>query len=169
MTEQGKAIGGARLDRAIADNYTGRGSSERTDMLPAGFVRYEYSMADVPVMLYAGVGYTERFPDYWELFSPTYGTDGSSDVFDKVKTEKTTQLDVGAQYSGKRLNGWVSAYVGRIDDFILFRYSANNARISKVNNVNATVMGGETGVSYRLTDEWKTDASLAYYMGAKYG
>lgn len=129
MTEQGKAIGGARLDRAIADNYTGRGSSERTDMLPAGFVRYEYSMADVPVMLYAGVGYTERFPDYWELFSPTYGTDGSSDVFDKVKTEKTTQLDVGAQYSGKRLNGWVSAYVGRIDDFILFRYSANNARI----------------------------------------
>ncbi|SQI43419.1 Colicin I receptor precursor [Leminorella richardii] len=162
MTEQGKAIGGARLDRAIADNYTGRGSSERTDMLPAGFVRYEYSMADVPVMLYAGVGYTERFPDYWELFSPTYGTDGSSDVFDKVKTEKTTQLDVGAQYSGKRLNGWVSAYVGRIDDFILFRYSANNARISQVNNVNATVMGGETGVSYRLTDEWKTDASLAY-------
>lgn len=131
MTEQGKAIGGARLDRAIADNYTGRGSSERTDMLPAGFVRYEYSMADVPVMLYAGVGYTERFPDYWELFSPTYGTDGSSDVFDKVKTEKTTQLDVGAQYSGKRLNGWVSAYVGRIDDFILFRYSANNARISQ--------------------------------------
>lgn len=68
-------------------------------------------------MLYAGLGYTERFPDYWELFSPTYGPDGTSDVFDKVKTEKTTQLDIGAQYSGKHTNAWVSAYVGRVNDF----------------------------------------------------
>lgn len=69
-------------------------------------------------MFYAGIGYTERFPDYWELFSPTYGPDGSADVFDNVKTEKTTQLDIGAQYTGKRLNGWVSAYIGGL--MILF-------------------------------------------------
>lgn len=43
-------------------------------------------------MLYAGLGYTERFPDYWELFSPTYGPDGTSDAFDKVKTEKRPSL-----------------------------------------------------------------------------
>jgi outer membrane receptor protein involved in Fe transport len=79
-----------------------------------------------------------------------------------VKTEKTTQLDIGAQYSGKRTNAWVSAYVGHVNDFILFRYDPNDAYISQVDNINATIMGGEAGVSYKLTDSWKTDASLAY-------
>lgn len=82
-----------------------------------------------------------------------------------MKTEKTTQLDIGAQYSGKRTNAWVSAYVGRVNDFILFRYDPSDAYISQVDNINATIMGGEAGVSYKLTDNWKTDASLAYSWG----
>lgn len=157
-----KVVGGARLDRVLVDNFSGKGSSERTDTLPAGFVRFEHNLAEMPLMLYAGLGYTERFPDYWELFSPTYGPDGTSDTFDKVKTEKTTQLDIGVQYSGKRTNARISAYVGRVNDFILFRYDPNDAYISTVDNINATIMGGEAGVSYKLTDSWKTDASLAY-------
>lgn len=161
-TAQSKVVSGARLDRVIVDNFTDEGASERTDTLPAGFVRLEHNLADLPIMFYAGLGYTERFPDYWELFSPTYGPDGSTDVFDKVKTEKTTQIDIGAQYKGQRVNSWISAYVGRVNDFILFRYDRNNARVSQVDNVNATIMGGEAGFSYQLTDTWKTDASLAY-------
>lgn len=98
-------------------------------------------MADIPVMFYAGIGYTERFPDYWELFSPTYGPGGSGDAFDKLKTEKTTQIDIGAQYNGERINTWISAYIGRVNDFILFRYDPDNASISQVDNVNATIMG----------------------------
>ncbi|HEM6715077.1 MULTISPECIES: TonB-dependent copper receptor [Citrobacter] len=164
-TEQSKVTGGARLDRVVVDNFTDTGSSQRTDLLPAGFVRVEHNLAEMPVMFYAGIGYTERFPDYWELFSPTYGPDGSADVFDNVKTEKTTQLDIGAQYTGKRLNGWVSAYIGRVNDFILFRYDPHHPRISQVDNVNATIMGGEAGIGYQLTETWKTDASLAYSWG----
>lgn len=164
-TEQSKVTGGARLDRVLVDNFTDTGSSQRTDLLPAGFVRVEHNLAEMPVMFYAGIGYTERFPDYWELFSPTYGPDGSADVFDNVKTEKTTQLDIGAQYTGKRLNGWVSAYIGRVNDFILFRYDPHHPRISQVDNVNATIMGGEAGIGYQLTETWKTDASLAYSWG----
>ncbi|HCT4967332.1 TPA: TonB-dependent copper receptor [Citrobacter koseri] len=164
-TEQSKVTGGARLDRVLVDNFTDTGSSQRTDLLPAGFVRVEHNLAEMPVMFYAGIGYTERFPDYWELFSPTYGPGGSADVFDNVKTEKTTQLDIGAQYTGKRLNGWVSAYVGRVNDFILFRYDPHHPRISQVDNVNATIMGGEAGIGYQLTETWKTDASLAYSWG----
>lgn len=164
-SEQNKAIAGARLDRVIVDNYTGAGLSERTDTLPAAFLRLEHNLTEMPVMLYAGIGYTERYPDYWELFSATYGPSGSVNTFDSVKTEKTTQIDIGAQYSGERLNGWVSAYVGRMNDFILFRYDASNPRISQVDNVNATIMGGETGASYQLTDAWKTDASLAWSWG----
>lgn len=164
-TEQSKVVSGARLDRVLVDNFSDAGSAERTDTLPAGFVRVEHNLVGMPVMFYAGIGYTERFPDYWELFSPTYGPDGSTDAFDKVKTEKTTQIDIGAQYKGERLNGWVSAYVGRVNDFILFRYDPSNAYISQVDNVNATIMGGEAGASYQLSDAWKADASLAYSWG----
>nr|WP_312242284.1 TonB-dependent copper receptor [Pantoea sp.] len=157
---QSKVVGGARLDRALVNNDSAK--SSRSDTLPAGFIRFEHTLNVMPLMLYAGVGYTERFPDYWELFSPTYGPGGRAGAFDNLKTEKTTQLDIGAQYSGARLTGWMSAYLGRVNDYILFRYHPDNARISEADNVNASVMGGETGFSYQLSDSWKTDASLAY-------
>ncbi|WP_353242182.1 TonB-dependent copper receptor [Providencia sp.] len=162
---QGKVVSGARLDRVIVENNKEIGSSGRNTVMPAGFARYEHSLENTPVMLYAGVGYTERFPDYWELFSPKMGPDGTSNVFNSLKTEKTTQLDIGAKYSHENTNAWVSAYVGRVDDFILFRYSASNPRMSQVENVNAMIMGGELGVAQKLSDEWKADASLAYAWG----
>ncbi len=165
MTEQSKIVSGARLDRVVVDNFNAQSASKRTDTLPAGFMRFEHSLAQLPVTLYAGLGYTERFPDYWELFSPTYGPDGATDAFRQVKTEKTTQLDIGAQYSGEQLNGWVSAYIGRVNDFILFRYSPQDTAVSQVDNINATIFGGEAGISYQLTENWKTDASLAYSWG----
>lgn len=164
-TALSKVVGGGRLDRVLVDNFSGNGSSERSDTLPAGFVRFEHNLAELPLMFYAGIGYTERFPDYWELFSPDYGPDGSTDAFDNVKTEKTTQIDIGAQYKGQRLESWVSAYIGRVNDFILFRYDPNDAYISQADNINATIMGGEAGVSFKLTDSWKTDAGLAYSWG----
>lgn len=163
--EQDKLISGARLNQVQADNYTHPGSAKREATLPAGFMRFEHTLPAIPVMLYVGVGYTERFPDYWELFSPKLGPTGTRDVFDHIKSEKTTQLDIGAQYNNERVNSWISAYLGRIDDFILFRYDPRNAYISQVDNVSATIMGAETGISYRLTDNWKTDASLAYAWG----
>ncbi|VXD07127.1 Hemin receptor [Enterobacterales bacterium 8AC] len=161
-TDQDNVVSGARLDRVLVDNFTDTGLAGRNDVLHAGFARIEHSLADIPLMLYAGVGYTERFPDYWELFSPTYGPGGNTSAFNSVKAEKTTQLDIGAQYSTKKLNGWVSAYVGHVNDFILFRYDPNNARVSEADNVNSRIMGGETGFSYKLTDSWKTETSLAY-------
>ncbi|UDJ82695.1 TonB-dependent copper receptor [Kosakonia oryzae] len=164
-TGQSIVVSGARVDSASVDNFSGAGSAVRTATLPAGFVRLEHTPAGMPVMMYAGIGYTERFPDYWELFSPTYGPDGASAAFDSVKTEKTTQIDIGAQYKGARLNSWVSAYVGRVNDFILFRYDPHKADISQADNVDARIMGGEAGASYQLTESWKTDASLAWSWG----
>jgi iron complex outermembrane receptor protein len=32
-------------------------------------VRYEHDLAALPTT-YAGLGHAQRFPDYWELFSP---------------------------------------------------------------------------------------------------
>ncbi|AOM40046.1 TonB-dependent copper receptor [Xenorhabdus hominickii] len=151
--EQSKVIGGVRLDRVQVYKYSTQ--QERKDTIPAGFVRFEHNMKGVPVMFYAGVGYTERSPDYWELFSSRAG----KNAFTDIKNEKTTQLDIGAQYQDQDLKGWVSAYVGKVSDFILFRYSENN---NQAHNVDATIMGGEMGIAYQLNDNWKTDASLAY-------
>ncbi|MCS3432733.1 TonB-dependent copper receptor [Klebsiella sp. BIGb0407] len=165
QSEQNKLISGARLNAMRADNYSHPGSADRSAILPAGFIRFEHTPPGMPVMFYAGLGYTERFPDYWELFSPSLGPQGTKDIFDTLKSEKTTQIDLGAQYNGEQVNGWISAYLGRVNDFILFRYSPSNASISQADNVNATIMGAETGVSYQLTDNWKTDASLAWSWG----
>ncbi|WP_338495125.1 TonB-dependent copper receptor [Erwinia aphidicola] len=160
-----KLVSGARLDRSWVDNFSASGEGARSDTMPAGFMRLEHTLDSLPLMMYAGVGYTERFPDYWELFSPSYGADGHSAAFDTVKAEKTTQLDIGAKYSGKRMDGWVSAYLGHVRDFILFSYDPNNAYVSRADNVNATIMGGEAGLSYKLTESLTADGSLAYSWG----
>ncbi|UDJ88349.1 TonB-dependent copper receptor [Erwinia amylovora] len=165
MDDSRKLITGARLDRTWVDNSTSSGQAKRNDTMPAGFVRLEQTLETLPVMLYAGVGYTERFPDFWELFSKTTYTDGRSSAFDAVAPEKTTQLDIGAKYSGDRLDGWISAYLGRVSDFVLFNYDDANGGAKQVGNVDAAIMGGETGLNYKLTENLNADASLAYSWG----
>ena len=163
--ERNKLVSGARLDRSWVENFSAFGQAARSDTMPAGFMRLEHTLDTLPLMMYAGVGYTERFPDYWELFSPTYGANGHSEAFDTVKSEKTTQLDIGAKYSGRRMEGWVSAYLGHVSDFILFSYDPDNVYVSRADNVDATIMGGEAGLSYALTDSLTMDGSLAYARG----
>ena len=105
----------------------------------------------------AGLGHAERFPDYWELFSPKRGPNGSVNAFDKIKPEKTTQLDFGLQYNGDKLQAWASGYVGVVQDFILFSYREGMMGSStQATNVDARIMGGELGASYQLTGNWKT-------------
>lgn len=164
VTSQDNLITGARLDRSWVNNFSSRGEGSRTDTLPAGFIRLEHKLETLPLMLYAGLGYTERSPDYWELFSPKRGPDGAV-PFDSVKSEKTTQLDFGAKYSGKQLDGWVSAYLGRVNNFILFDYDHHNPRLSRAQNVNANIMGAEAGVNYHLTETLSTESSMAWSWG----
>ncbi len=164
-TSQSQLISGARYDRATADNHSPKGQPRRQSALPAGFIRLEHRLPALPLMVYAGVGYTERFPDYWELFSPTYGANDHSSAFDSVKTEKTTQLDIGAMFSGKQVEGWISAYVGQVNDFILFSYDPKNLRVSQAENVNAAIAGGEVGARYSFTENLSTEVSVAYAWG----
>lgn len=178
-TDQSRLIGGIRLDRASAKDFrpsTGSGmmampnptaGTRRKATLPGGFLRYEYDLASVPATLYAGVGHVQRFPDYWELFSPKTGPDGSVNAFDALRPEKTTQLDIGAQYKTDVLDAWISAYAGRIDDFILFDYKAGGmmGSMTQARNVNAHIAGGELGANYRLSSSWQIGGTLAYAWG----
>ncbi|QIB50230.1 TonB-dependent copper receptor [Pseudomonas sp. OIL-1] len=136
-------------------------NASRRQTLPSGFVRLEQDLSDVAATAYIGVGHVQRFPDYWELFSPK-GSPGAVNAFDGVEPEQTTQLDLGVQYQREGLEAWVSAYAGVVNDFILFDYAGS---ASTANNIDAHIMGAETGVAYELTDNWKTDASLAWAWG----
>lgn len=130
---------------------------KRKENLPSAFMRYEFSPQD-GTTLYAGIGHTQRMPDYWELFSPDNGLHGGENAFTSIKPEKTTQLDIGAYWHGKSIDAWVTAYVGRIDDFILFTHS-------RAANIDAEIIGAEAGSAWQFHSNMSIDASLAYARG----
>ncbi|KWI91103.1 TonB-dependent receptor [Burkholderia ubonensis] len=176
-SDASRVIGGARVDYASArDKRPTTGGmmgkpnptfdDDRSRMLPSGFIRYERDLTALPVTWYAGIGHAERFPDYWELFSAKRGPAGAVNAFSAVKPEKTTQLDIGAQYRSERLDAWVSAYAGYVQDFILFNYAAGMmGATTQATNVNAQIMGGEAGVAWRPVAPLRVETSLAYAWG----
>ncbi|MFK0086304.1 TonB-dependent copper receptor [Pseudomonas sp. NPDC090755] len=168
--DQDRLITGARLDRASAKDYRATSPTNgdtRADTLPSAFVRYEHDLVEMPATTYIGLGHAQRFPDYWELFSPKSGPAGSVNAFDSIKPEKTTQLDFGIQYQTDDLQAWASGYVGQIRDYILFDYRSAmmGMSTSRAQNIDARIMGGELGAAYNLTPNWKADATLAYAWG----
>ena len=169
-SSQDRLVSGARLDRASAKDFreasATRGNT-RADTLPSGFVRYEHDLLDLPATTYVGLGHAQRFPDYWELFSPKSGPAGSLNAFDSIKPEKTTQLDVGIQYKTEQLEAWASGYVGQVRDYILFDYRPGMMGMlsSQAQNIDARIMGGELGAAYQFAPNWKADATLAYAWG----
>ena len=62
----------------------------REETLSAGFLRFERDAQSQPLTWYAGLGHTQRMPDYWELFSPTRGPAGAPNAFAGVQPERTT-------------------------------------------------------------------------------
>lgn len=177
LAEQQRLISGLRIDRhtvedsraTIAGGMMGMpppainptAGDTRRDTLPSGFVRFEQDLQSIPATVYAGVGHVQRFPDYWELFSPKQSP-GAVNAFEGVDPEQTTQLDVGMQYQRDGLQTWVSGYAGVVRDYILFDYRTGN---SSAENINARIMGAETGVAYDLNANWSTDATLAWAWG----
>ncbi|KVO75725.1 TonB-dependent copper receptor [Burkholderia ubonensis] len=176
-SDASRVIGGARVDYASArDKRPTTGGmmgkpnptfdDDRSRVLPSGFIRYERDLTALPVTWFAGIGHAERFPDYWELFSANRGPAGAVNAFSAVKPEKTTQLDIGAQYRSERLDAWVSAYAGYVQDFILFNYAAGMmGSTTQATNVNAQIMGGEAGVAWRPVAPLRVETSLAYAWG----
>lgn len=183
MAERERWIAGARVDRAQTRGYdlpgaaSGSGiggmmnmgtsshddvDASRSRTLPSGFVRYERDLVAAPATFYAGIGHVERFPDYWELFGGH--ADKTLAGFQRLKPEKTTQLDVGLQYRDSKLKAWVSGYAGVVSDFILMNYGSGMGE-GKASNVDARIAGAEAGLVYSLAERWKADATLAWTWG----
>ncbi|WP_202987508.1 TonB-dependent copper receptor [Mixta mediterraneensis] len=158
LSENATSIVGGRLDYYQAKDERSAQQATRSAVQPGAFARYEYYFPEMPLMAYSGIGYTERFPDYWELFS---GKAGQSS-FHHLKSEKTLQWDNGLQLRTDNLNLWASAYVGRVQDYILFDYRNTP---SQARNIDATTMGGEVGGTLAFYSNWSVDSSLSYSWG----
>ena len=163
LSDQNKLVTGARIDQTQIDNL--KMDTERKETLPSGFVRLESQLKD-QVKTYVGLGYVERVPDYWELFSTQYYQTGTT--FDHLNNEKTTQFDAGYQYEQGAFKSWASVYAGLIQDYILAAYTPTGSMgklEAKSRNVDATIAGAEAGISYQLTDQIQADVSAMYAWG----
>ena len=164
FNDQHKLVTGARLDQVKIDNLAT--DTERKETLPSGFVRIESELAE-HVKTYAGLGYVERVPDYWELFSTKYHQ-STGTTFADLENEKTAQFDAGYQYEQGAFKSWASVYAGLIQDYILVAYTPTGSmgRLeAKSRNVDATIAGAEAGVAYQLTDQIQADISAMYAWG----
>ena len=164
FNDQHKLVTGARVDQAKIDNLAT--DTERKETLPSGFVRIESELAE-HVKTYAGLGYVERVPDYWELFSTKYHQ-STGTTFADLENEKTVQLDAGYQYEQGAFKSWASVYAGLIQDYILVAYTPTGSmgRLeAKSRNIDATIAGAEAGVAYQLTDQIQADISAMYAWG----
>lgn len=164
FNDQHKLVTGARVDQAKIDNLAT--DTERKETLPSGFIRIESELAE-HVKTYAGLGYVERVPDYWELFSTKYHQSAGT-TFADLENEKTAQFDAGYQYEQGAFKSWASVYAGLIQDYILVAYTPTGSmgRLeAKSRNVDATIVGAEAGVAYQLTDQIQADISAMYAWG----
>ncbi|MBR7887888.1 TonB-dependent copper receptor [Marinomonas sp. A79] len=172
MENDDRVVSGLRLDHISATDETTTNTTAgdtRADTLVSGFSRFERDLTSMPATSYIGLGYTERFPDYWEM-KPGLNTIDSGDAFSDINPEKTLQLDAGLNYKRDNLSWWVSGYVGLVKDYIIFGYEASTVMGTttmkgKSGNIDAHIAGAETGARYLVTPNWSTNASLAYAWG----
>lgn len=169
-------VGGLRIDRAEVTDERGSAGmmalpnptagQQRRENLGSGFLRIEHDLAPA-LTWYAGIGDSERMPDYWELFSPDSGPMGAANAFAGIQPEKTTQLDLGLQYRSDRVDAWVSAYAGRLQDYILFTYLDGGmmGSMTRADNVDARIAGAEAGAQFLLGRQWTLGGTLAYAWG----
>jgi iron complex outermembrane receptor protein len=179
LDDAARVVGGLRLDYHEATDARGAvavgmgtvpnptAGHERSETLPSGFIRYERDL-DRDLSVYVAAGHTERFPDYWELFSKESPTRISAF---NTNPEKTTQVDIGLTRRLEQTLVSISLFANRIDDFILIENGFEKPAMSGVRqalisrSVDAATWGGEATVSHRFGDHWLAEASLAYVRG----
>ncbi|OTG63899.1 TonB-dependent copper receptor [Acinetobacter silvestris] len=175
FSENSKLVTGARLDQVKIDAL--KLNDNRKETLPSAFIRLENQHPEHDLKTYIGLGYIERVPDYWELFSTAHGNTGmAKPTFNDLNNEKTLQLDMGYQQQHGAFNSWVSAYAGLINDYILMSYHNHpmagmgghdhgSSFSAGAKNVDATIAGAEAGIGYQLSDAIQADISAAYAWG----
>jgi iron complex outermembrane receptor protein len=174
LSDKQRLIGGLRHDSYEATRYNypaGATVGTADENLAGGFLRYEQDLAGVPATAFVGIGHGERPMDHWE--ATTYN--GITAVR-QLDPEKNTQIDAGLVWNGKSVNGSLSAYYSKIDDYILTRTTplttaaggcpagvmAMNGVYSCAYNVDATRYGLEADLAWRFAKNWTLRGAYAY-------
>jgi iron complex outermembrane recepter protein len=178
LSDNNKLVSGARVDQVKVTDERAASmmnglNTELKETLPSGFIRFENKHPEhEDGKTYIGLGYVERMPDYWELFSTAHGNTGTVNSFNGIQPEKTLQLDLGYQHAHGNFSSWASAYAGLIDNYILMSYhmhssmpGMNHGKTAGAKNVDATIAGAEAGVGYQFTDAIQADVSAMYAWG----
>jgi iron complex outermembrane recepter protein len=158
LGSRGRAQMGLRVDRTVAEARSegGFGGAEAGELWWgtrwSGFARYGHALDALPMMIFAGVGRSERAPDFWERRR----------VFD-LETEKLTQIDLGASVATGRVSGNVALFHGWLDDYILV--SQPGIEAAQARNVAATSHGAEADLTVRLMDTLTTTGTLMWVYG----
>ena len=161
LNAEQKIIGGLRLDDWSADRWSVSSSMSDTSIpnqtyigaksetLPSGFVRFEQDLANAKT--YIGFGHNERPMDYWEATKYT-GLQASS----SLNPEKTNQLDAGLIWRNNQIQGSLSAFYAKVDDYILVKSDNTSS------NIDATRYGTEADVAYKLDSNLTLRGGIAY-------
>lgn len=172
LNDRYKLVSGARIDQVKIEAL--QLNDDRKETLPSAFIRLESQHPEHDAKTYIGLGYVERVPDYWELFSTAHGNSGMpTPTFNDLDTEKTLQLDLGYQHQHGALKSWASAYAGLVNDYILMSYHNHatgghghgSSFSASAKNVDATIAGAEAGIGYDFTDAIQADVSTMYAWG----
>lgn len=182
LDDNDRVIAGGRSDRWHADDErpfgaggggmgpvtSPTGGLSRSDTLSSGFLRHEHDYSGGST-LYAGVGHSERFPDYWEIVARKEDMTSNS-AFLGTRPEKNTQLDIGWIRNEGALALSVSAFYSDLRDYILSQIvtkpagmGTRSAEVSR--NIAAQTLGGEAGGSFAFNDNLKADATIAWVRG----
>lgn len=140
----------------------------RSERMNSGFIRFEQDWGQ-HTQSYIGLGQTVRSPDYWEIISKEAAN--STSAFDQIQPEQTRQLDFGVTHQQGPWKTFGSAYISRVEDFILIQsgvtktmgMSSRSATIAR--NIDASTWGFEAGVHYLLNANWQASSTLAYVNG----
>lgn len=172
LNDRYKLVSGARIDQVKIEAL--QLNDDRKETLPSAFIRLESQHPEHDAKTYIGLGYVERVPDYWELFSTAHGNSGMpTPTFNDLDTEKTLQLDLGYQHQHGALKSWASAYAGLVNDYILMSYHNHatgghghgSSFSASAKNIDATIAGAEAGIGYDFTDAIQADVSAMYAWG----
>lgn len=182
LSDQTKLVAGLRLDDWQAEDMRQNVSlgmmgfvpnptanHKRDAQLLSGFVRFESQANAYDIDYYAGIGYVERFLDYWELIK-NESVDSVSAFYEAP--ERTTQLDIGfsKQFGPAKLT--LAAFYSDVDEFALVEsgYSkpmgmmgSRSAIVTR--GIAAQTWGGEAAFAWRFSEHWILDASLAGVRG----
>ena len=147
LTDNHLLVAGLRHDKSKIDYFSDGVKSQKQDFdLNAAFLRYEYHKNEFTY--FAGLGFAQRTPDFWER--------NRSRELDK---ESNTQLDAGILYKNGDIRGSFNVFASQIDDFILV-YSDSTAK-----NIDARRYGFEGEVEWEFVKNYKLGAATAYIYG----